>query len=111
MGGVNAESIRKKSVTQDNNNNNHEQQISQSAQQATKKVTNHGVRVVFSGVGTSADAYIESRCYDAKQKTHGKYTNSLIVASDDGMIRSAASNAGAYIMSSQRIVDEIKSLK
>ena len=85
--------------------------ISQSAQQANKKVTNHGVRVVFSGVGTSADAYIESRCYDVKQQTGGQYTKSLIVASDDGMIRSAASNAGALVMSSQRIVDELKALK
>jgi len=114
--GSGAESIRKKSSsvssTHDDNNNNEQQApISPSAQQATKKVTKNGVRVVYSGVGTSADAYIESRCYDAKQKTQGKYTNSLIVASDDGMIRSAASNAGAYIMSSQRIVDELKALK
>eukprot|EP00594_Rhizosolenia_setigera_P016645 CAMPEP_0178970916 /NCGR_PEP_ID=MMETSP0789-20121207/19906_1 /TAXON_ID=3005 /ORGANISM="Rhizosolenia setigera, Strain CCMP 1694" /LENGTH=392 /DNA_ID=CAMNT_0020657671 /DNA_START=226 /DNA_END=1400 /DNA_ORIENTATION=- len=76
------------------------------------KVTDHGVRVVYSGTGTCADSYIESRCYEAKQKvTQGKITSSFIVVSDDHRIRIAAQNAGALTMSSQRIVDELKSVR
>jgi len=85
--------------------------ISKSDEQASKKVTDNGVRVVYSGAGTSADGYIESRCYDAKKVTDGRLTGSLIVATDDSMIRCAAANAGAMCMSAGRMVDELKVLR
>jgi Predicted RNA-binding protein containing a PIN domain len=87
------------------------ERISKSDQQASKDVTVNGVRVVYSGAGTSADGYIEKRCFDAKQVTDGKLTGSLIVASNDNMIRNAASNAGALCMSAERMVDELKALR
>lgn len=74
-------------------------------------VTNHGVRTVFTGSGIEADSYIEKRCFDAKNVTHGQLTRSFVVVSDDGMIRMAASNAGAISMSSGRLVDELKAVK
>lgn len=73
-----------------------------------------GVRVVYSGVGASADAYIEQRCIDAKAVTKGLLSvsgGSLIVVSNDAMIRMVASGAGALCMSSDRLVDELKSVK
>ena len=85
--------------------------VTRSDMEEKYKVTDHGIRVVFSGVGMSADSYIESRCFEAKSITEGVLTNSFIVASDDQMIRMAAKNAGAYAMSSQRIVDELKTVK
>lgn len=87
------------------------ERISKSDQQASKDVTTNGVRVVYSGAGTSADGYIEKRCFDAKQVTDGKLTGSLIVASDDNMIRNVACNAGALCMSADRMVDELKALR
>lgn len=85
--------------------------ISKSDEQASKKVTDNGVRVVFSGAGRSADGYIEQRCFDAKKITEGKLTGSLIVATNDNMIRSVAANAGAHCMSADRMVDELKALR
>jgi len=85
--------------------------VSKSDSQAKKKTTDHGVRVVYSGVGMSADGYIEQRCQQAKQITQGRITGSLIVASDDGMIRTAASSAGAICMGAERMVNELKSLR
>jgi len=86
-------------------------QISKVDEIASKKVTNHGVRIVFSGVGTSADGYIESRCFEAKKVTDGKLTSSLIVATNDNMIRSVGVNAGAICMSADRLVDELKAVR
>lgn len=85
--------------------------ISKVDSSASKKVTDYGVRVVYSGAGTSADGYIESRCFAAKQVTDGKMTGSLIVASDDNMIRVAAVNSGAMCMSAGHMVNELKSLR
>jgi hypothetical protein len=85
--------------------------VSKSDQEASKKVTDYGVRIVYSGVGASADAYIESRCLEAKTVTDGKTTGSLIIASDDSMIRCAAVNAGAVCMSAGRFIDELKAIK
>lgn len=80
--------------------------------QATAKVTDHGIRVVYSGSGMSADSYIEARCLEAKQVTGGKlHSSTFVVATDDNMIRIAATNAGAVLMGSQRIVDELKTVK
>ncbi|GAX12953.1 hypothetical protein FisN_2Hh444 [Fistulifera solaris] len=80
--------------------------------QATRKdVTKYGVRVVYTGVGVEADSYIEKRCADAKNITKGQLTSSLIVASDDAMIRVAAQSAGAYVMRSERFVTELKAVK
>ena len=76
-----------------------------------KKVTNHGIRVVFSGAGESADSYISHRCFDAKKVTDGETTGSFIVASDDSMIRVAGANAGALCMSSGHLVDELKAVR
>lgn len=76
--------------------------------------TGRGVRIVFSGVGASADSYIESRCIDAKKITQGKLSvsgGSLIAVSNDSMIRMVALGAGALCMSSDRLVDELKSVK
>jgi predicted RNA-binding protein with PIN domain len=87
------------------------EKISNSDQQASKDVTLNGVRVVYSGAGNSADGYIEQRCFDAKKVTDGKLTGSLIVATDDNMIRSVACNSGALCMSSGRMVDELKALR
>ncbi len=85
--------------------------ITKSEEQASKDVTPNGVRVVYSGAGTSADGYIEQRCFEAKKVTDGKLTGSLIVATDDNMIRSVARNAGALCMSSGRMVDELRALR
>uniref|UniRef100_A0A7S4MBD6 Uncharacterized protein n=1 Tax=Odontella aurita TaxID=265563 RepID=A0A7S4MBD6_9STRA len=79
--------------------------------QSKKKVTNHGVRVVYSGAGDSADSYISQRCFHAKNVTRGEMTGSLIVASDDNMIRVAGANAGALCMSSGHLVDELKAVR
>eukprot|EP00567_Pseudictyota_dubia_P000310 CAMPEP_0197467748 /NCGR_PEP_ID=MMETSP1175-20131217/65728_1 /TAXON_ID=1003142 /ORGANISM="Triceratium dubium, Strain CCMP147" /LENGTH=320 /DNA_ID=CAMNT_0043003829 /DNA_START=254 /DNA_END=1216 /DNA_ORIENTATION=- len=76
-----------------------------------KKVTNHGVRVVYTGAGDSADSYISQRCFDAKNVTRGEMTGSLIVTSDDNMIRVAGANAGALCMSSGHLVDELKAVR
>jgi len=76
-----------------------------------KSVTNEGVRVVFSGVGMEADSYILERCHKAKNVTKGKTTGSLMVATDDGLIRTSAMGAGALCLSAGRMVDELKSVK
>mmetsp|Transcript_38109 Transcript_38109/g.57020 ORF Transcript_38109/g.57020 Transcript_38109/m.57020 type:complete len:464 (-) Transcript_38109:85-1476(-) len=85
--------------------------VSKSDKTTKKKVTDLGVRVVFSGVGASADAYIEERCFDAKQVTEGKITSSFIVASNDNILRMSATNAGALCMSSDRLIDELKAAR
>ena len=71
----------------------------------------YGIRVVFTGRGIEADSYIQSRCMQAKQVTEGTITGSLIVATDDAMIRIAGQNAGALCMSAERFVDELKATK
>jgi predicted RNA-binding protein with PIN domain len=86
-------------------------QISRRQQQSTTSVSKHGVRVVFTGVGVEADAYIEARCARAKNATGGAFTGSLIVATDDGMIRMAGTSAGALCMGADRFVTELKALK
>ena len=73
-----------------------------------KDVTSRGVRLVFA---KSADSYIETRCFEAKNVTDGKLTGSFIVATDDNMIRNTAQNAGAMCMSASRFVDELKALR
>eukprot|EP00978_Attheya_sp_CCMP212_P007713 scaffold17925_cov56-Attheya_sp.AAC.6 len=87
------------------------EKVSKPDQMSNKKVTEHGVRVVYSGVGASADSYIEERCFTAKSITNGETTGSLIVASNDGAIRTIASSAGALCMSSDRFVDELKAAR
>lgn len=72
------------------------------------KVTNHGVRVVYA---PSADGYVEGRCAQAERVTGGRYVRNFIVVSDDQMIRTAASSAGAMLMGSGRLVDELKTVK
>lgn len=76
-----------------------------------KDVSKYGVRVVYTGVGIEADAYIESRCADAKSVTSGEFSRSFIVATDDAMIRVAGISAGALCMSAGRFVDELKAVK
>jgi predicted RNA-binding protein with PIN domain len=71
----------------------------------------YGVRIVFSGVGTEADTYIESRCIAAKNVTEGSLTSAFIVATDDVMIRMAGQNAGALCMSADRFVTELRAVK
>ena len=85
--------------------------IKAGAKDAVKAVTSHGIRIVYSGAGQSADSYIENRCFEAKKVTDGEMTGSLIVASDDNMIRLAGTSAGALCMSSQRLVDELKATR
>eukprot|EP00523_Entomoneis_sp_CCMP467_P010597 CAMPEP_0168739310 /NCGR_PEP_ID=MMETSP0724-20121128/11390_1 /TAXON_ID=265536 /ORGANISM="Amphiprora sp., Strain CCMP467" /LENGTH=303 /DNA_ID=CAMNT_0008786695 /DNA_START=611 /DNA_END=1522 /DNA_ORIENTATION=- len=74
-------------------------------------LSKHGVRVVYSGVGMEADTYIESRCAKAKNVTEGELTGSFIVATDDAMIRMAGQSAGAWCMSADRFVNELKAVK
>ena len=88
--------------------------VAMSDRQVNKKDTGRGVRIVYSGVGASADSYIERRCLDAKAVTGGKLSiggGSLIVVSNDAMIRMVATGAGALCMSSDRLVNELKAVK
>jgi len=87
------------------------EKVSKSDQEASKKVTDNGVRVVFSGAGMSADNYIEQRCFEAKKVTDGQLTGSLIVATDDNLIRSAGASAGAVSMGADRLIDELRALR
>ena len=80
-------------------------------QAESKDVSKHGVRVVFTGTGVEADSYIEGRCMQAKNVTKGELTGSLIVATDDAMIRLAGQSAGAMCMRADRFVAELKSVK
>ncbi|KAL3800507.1 hypothetical protein ACHAWO_000187 [Cyclotella atomus] len=73
--------------------------------------TGRGVRVCYSGIGASADSYIEQRCLDARDVTKGKLTGSLIVVSNDAMIKLVGTSAGALCMSSDRFVDELRAVK
>jgi predicted RNA-binding protein with PIN domain len=79
----------------------------------SKSVYSHQkkVRVIFTGRGVEADSYIEGRCADAKNVTLGKTTSSLMVATDDVMIKMAAWNAGALCMSADRFVLELRAVK
>ena len=86
----------------------HNDKIDRVQQLVTKKVTDHGVRVIYSGAGKSADGYTEKRCVEAKAVTGGELTGRLIVASDDGMIRTVALSAGALCMSTDMMVNELK---
>ena len=88
--------------------------VAMSDRQVSREDTGRGVRIVYSGVGASADSYIESRCLDAKEVTGGKLSisgSSLIVVSNDAMIRMVATGAGALCMSSDRLVNELKAVK
>jgi len=90
------------------------EQVSMTDREFKRKDTGRGVRIVYSGVGASADSYIESRCLDAKKITQGKLSvssGSLIAVSNDAMIRMVATGAGALCMSSDRLVDELKAVK
>jgi predicted RNA-binding protein with PIN domain len=90
------------------------ERVSLSDREFKRQDTGRGVRIVYSGVGASADSYIEKRCLDAKSITQGKLSvsgGSLIVASNDAMIRLVATGAGALVMSSDRLVDELKAVK
>jgi len=90
------------------------EQVSMTDREFNRRDTGRGVRIVYSGVGASADSYIESRCLDAKSITQGKLSvsrGSLIAVSNDAMIRLVASGAGALCMSSDRLVDELKAVK
>ena len=90
------------------------ERVSLSDREFKRQDTGRGVRIVYSGVGASADSYIERRCLDAKAITQGKLSvsgGSLIAASNDAMIRMVATGAGAVVMSSDRLVDELKAVK
>lgn len=85
--------------------------VTRSDHVAKADVSKHGVRVVFTGVGVEADSYIEARCAQAKNVTHGEVTGSFIVVTDDMMIRMAGQSAGALCMGADRLVDELKAVK
>lgn len=85
--------------------------VTRADQHINTDVSKHGVRVVFTGVGVEADAYIEARCSQAKNVTNGEVTGSFIVATDDLMIRMAGLSAGALCMGAERLVDELKAVK
>lgn len=76
-----------------------------------KSVSKYGVRVVYTSAGIEADSYIEARCADARSVTGGTTTGSLIVATDDAMIRIAGHSAGALCMGADRFIDELKATK
>jgi predicted RNA-binding protein with PIN domain len=84
------------------------ERITEQDMENTSKDVAKGVRVTYSGIGTTADTYIEGRCFQAKNVTEGKLTGSLIVVTDDNLIRIAAVSAGAVLVGSERIVDELK---
>jgi predicted RNA-binding protein with PIN domain len=86
-------------------------QFTAADRESTMSVSKYGVRTVFTGAGIEADSYIQSRCARAKNVTQGKFTGSLIVATDDAMIRMAGVNAGAICMSAERFVDQLKAAK
>ena len=88
-----------------------EVKVSAQQRQATVTELGPGLRVAYSGVGASADSYIEKRCLDAKNVTEGKLTGNLIVVSNDQMIKLVASSAGALCMSSDRFVDQLKAVR
>ncbi|KAL7451483.1 hypothetical protein ACHAWC_003312 [Mediolabrus comicus] len=101
-------------VDEDNVERSVQQKVSMTDRQVSRTDTGRGVRIVYSGVGASADSYIERRCLDAKSITGGQLSisgGSLIVVSNDAMIRMVATGAGALCMSSDRLVDELKSVK
>ncbi len=88
--------------------------VSMSDREFKRHDPGRGVRIVYSGVGASADSYIEQRCIDAKAVTQGLLSvsgGSLIVVSNDAMIRMVATGSGALCMSSDRLVDELKAVK
>lgn len=70
-----------------------------------------GVSVVFSAVGESADIYIQRYSLKYQQENGGKITGSLVVVTDDNIIRNAAVGAGAVLMSSKRMVDELRNVR
>jgi hypothetical protein len=76
-----------------------------------KSVSKYGVRVVYTSAGIEADSYIEARCSEARSATGGTTTGSLIVATDDAMIRIAGHSAGALCMGADRFIDELKATK
>ena len=84
---------------------------SRADQEAKASISKNGVRVVYSGIGTEADSYIEARAHRASNVTGGEMTSSFIIATDDGMIRLAGQNAGAVCMSADRFVNELKAAK
>eukprot|EP00980_Cylindrotheca_fusiformis_P018105 scaffold5817_cov101-Cylindrotheca_fusiformis.AAC.10 len=88
-----------------------QRRLSASDKANSKDVSKHGVRVVFTGTGIEADSYIEERCQVAKNVTGGEMTGSLIVATDDAMIRLAGQSAGALCMGTDRFVTELKAVK
>ena len=78
----------------------------------SRSLSKYGVRIVYTGAAVEADTYMESRCAQAKTVTEGKLlTGSLIVATDDAMIRMAGANAGAHCMSADRLVTELKAVR
>jgi predicted RNA-binding protein with PIN domain len=80
----------------------------------TIDVTKFGVRTVFTGMGVDADTYIERRCALAKESTGGQLqssSGSLVVVTNDALIRLAGHSSGAYCMSSDRFVTELKAIK
>lgn len=90
------------------------ERVDSADRECSMKDTGRGVRVVYSGVGASADSYIERRCLDAKTITQGKLSvssGSLIAVSNDAMIRMVATGAGALCMTSDRLVDELRAVK
>ncbi len=102
------------SDTESVNDEGSKKKVAVSDRQVSRTDTGRGVRIVYSGVGASADSYIERRCLDAKAVTDGKLSisgGSLIVVSNDAMIRMVATGAGALCMSSDRLVDELKAVK
>jgi predicted RNA-binding protein with PIN domain len=119
VGGALSDTTTTVTMDEDNNrvverNVQQNNKVSMTDRQVSRTDTGRGVRIVYSGVGASADSYIESRCLDAKSITGGQLSisgGSLIVVSNDAMIRMVATGAGALCMSSDRLVDELKSVK
>lgn len=108
------ESVMDEQQNKKHSSSTKKKKVAMSDRLVSKEDTGRGVRVVYSGVGASADSYIESRCLDAKAVTGGKLSisgGSLIAVSNDAMIRMVATGAGALCMSSDRLVNELKAVK
>jgi predicted RNA-binding protein with PIN domain len=84
---------------------------SQADKEAKASMSKHGVRIVYSGIGTEADSYIEAKAHRAENVTRGEMTSSFIIATDDSMIRLAGQDAGAVCMSADSFINELKAAK
>mmetsp|Transcript_14758 Transcript_14758/g.19455 ORF Transcript_14758/g.19455 Transcript_14758/m.19455 type:complete len:370 (+) Transcript_14758:156-1265(+) len=69
--------------------------------------TGHGIDVVFTGGGYTADNYIETKTIDLNKEG----CREILVATNDNIIRGVALAHGGMILSAPKIIQEIKTAK